>query len=162
MVGLGGFLVDRVPDLLAFRDRTRALRKPLEVGADVDIPCSDLGNGSRPADVHPSWQQPTATPWATPTRTYGIDESAITERGGVIVIRVEHDRDGVPADGFFGDGVFADGVFAVAEAQISMQSSGQLAQVYGFTDLDGSQPDAWRYMKEVESAGKPADATGYR
>jgi NAD(P)-dependent dehydrogenase (short-subunit alcohol dehydrogenase family) len=41
-------------------------------------------------------------------------------------------------------------------------SSGQLAQVYGFTDLDGSQPDAWRYIVEVESAGKPADATGYR
>jgi NAD(P)-dependent dehydrogenase (short-subunit alcohol dehydrogenase family) len=41
-------------------------------------------------------------------------------------------------------------------------SSGELAQVYGFTDLDGSQPDAWRYIVEVESAGKPADATGYR
>lgn len=41
-------------------------------------------------------------------------------------------------------------------------SSGQLAQVYGFTDLDGSQPDAWRYMREVQDAGKPANATGYR
>ena len=41
-------------------------------------------------------------------------------------------------------------------------SSGQLAQVYGFTDLDGSQPDAWRYVREVQDAGKPADATGYR
>jgi NAD(P)-dependent dehydrogenase (short-subunit alcohol dehydrogenase family) len=41
-------------------------------------------------------------------------------------------------------------------------SSGQLAQVYGFTDLDGSQPDAWRYIAEVADAGKPADATGYR
>ena len=41
-------------------------------------------------------------------------------------------------------------------------SSGQLAKVYGFTDLDGSQPDAWRYMREVYDAGKPADATGYR
>jgi NAD(P)-dependent dehydrogenase (short-subunit alcohol dehydrogenase family) len=41
-------------------------------------------------------------------------------------------------------------------------SSGQLAQVYGFTDLDGSRPDAWRYLKEVQEAGKPADATGYR
>ncbi|GAB3968380.1 SDR family oxidoreductase [Plantactinospora veratri] len=41
-------------------------------------------------------------------------------------------------------------------------SSGQLAKVYGFTDLDGSQPDAWRYIVEVEAAGKPADATGYR
>lgn len=41
-------------------------------------------------------------------------------------------------------------------------SSGQLARVYGFTDLDGSQPDAWRYVPEVQDAGKPADATGYR
>jgi NAD(P)-dependent dehydrogenase (short-subunit alcohol dehydrogenase family) len=41
-------------------------------------------------------------------------------------------------------------------------SSGQLAQIYGFTDLDGSQPDAWRYMVEVQDPGKPADVTGYR
>ncbi|MFC3572238.1 SDR family oxidoreductase [Streptomyces yaanensis] len=41
-------------------------------------------------------------------------------------------------------------------------SSGQLAQVYGFTDRDGSRPDAWRYLVEVQDAGKPADATGYR
>jgi NAD(P)-dependent dehydrogenase (short-subunit alcohol dehydrogenase family) len=41
-------------------------------------------------------------------------------------------------------------------------SSGQLAQVYGFTDLDGSQPDCWRYLLEVQEAGKPADAQGYR
>ncbi len=41
-------------------------------------------------------------------------------------------------------------------------SSGQLAQVYGFTDLDGSRPDAWRYLVEVQDAGKPADVTGYR
>ncbi|HEX2271829.1 MAG TPA: SDR family oxidoreductase [Pyrinomonadaceae bacterium] len=41
-------------------------------------------------------------------------------------------------------------------------SSGQLAKIYNFTDLDGSQPDAWRYVVEVQDAGKPADATGYR
>jgi NAD(P)-dependent dehydrogenase (short-subunit alcohol dehydrogenase family) len=41
-------------------------------------------------------------------------------------------------------------------------SSGQLAKVYGFTDLDGSQPDAWRYLVEVQDPGKPADVTGYR
>ena len=28
--------------------------------------------------------------------------------------------------------------------------------------LDGSQPDAWRYLVEVQDAGKPADVTGYR
>lgn len=41
-------------------------------------------------------------------------------------------------------------------------SSGQLPKVYGFTDLDGSQPDCWRYFPEVHDAGKPADATEYR
>jgi NAD(P)-dependent dehydrogenase (short-subunit alcohol dehydrogenase family) len=41
-------------------------------------------------------------------------------------------------------------------------SSGQLARVYGFTDVDGSRPDCWRYLLEVQEAGKPADATGYR
>jgi NAD(P)-dependent dehydrogenase (short-subunit alcohol dehydrogenase family) len=41
-------------------------------------------------------------------------------------------------------------------------SSGGLAKEYGFTDLDGSQPDCWRYMVEVQDAGKPADPTGYR
>ncbi len=41
-------------------------------------------------------------------------------------------------------------------------SSGGLAKVYGFTDLDGSQPDCWRYLTEVQEAGKPADVTGYR
>src|SRR5690349_1217244 len=41
-------------------------------------------------------------------------------------------------------------------------SSGGLAQVYGFTDLDGSRPDAWRYLVEVQDAGKAADPTGYR
>ena len=41
-------------------------------------------------------------------------------------------------------------------------SSGGLAQVYGFKDLDGSQPDCWRYLSEVQDPGLPADATGYR
>ena len=41
-------------------------------------------------------------------------------------------------------------------------SSGQLAKIYSFTDLDGRQPDAWRYVTEVQDAGKPADVTGYR
>jgi NAD(P)-dependent dehydrogenase (short-subunit alcohol dehydrogenase family) len=41
-------------------------------------------------------------------------------------------------------------------------SSGELAKVYGFTDLDGSRPDAWRYVVEVQDKGLPADTTGYR
>jgi NAD(P)-dependent dehydrogenase (short-subunit alcohol dehydrogenase family) len=41
-------------------------------------------------------------------------------------------------------------------------SSGGLAREYGFTDVDGSRPDCWRYMVEVQDAGRPPDATGYR
>jgi NAD(P)-dependent dehydrogenase (short-subunit alcohol dehydrogenase family) len=41
-------------------------------------------------------------------------------------------------------------------------SSGELAREYGFTDVDGSQPDCWRYLVEVQDAGLPADPTGYR
>ncbi len=41
-------------------------------------------------------------------------------------------------------------------------SSGGLAPEYGFTDLDGSRPDCWRYMVEVQDPGLPADPTGYR
>jgi hypothetical protein len=41
-------------------------------------------------------------------------------------------------------------------------SSGQLARIYGFTDLDGSQLDCWRYVIEVQDAGKPADVSGFR
>jgi NAD(P)-dependent dehydrogenase (short-subunit alcohol dehydrogenase family) len=41
-------------------------------------------------------------------------------------------------------------------------SSGGLAREYGFTDLDGSQPDCWRYLVEIQDAGRPADPTGYR
>jgi NAD(P)-dependent dehydrogenase (short-subunit alcohol dehydrogenase family) len=42
-------------------------------------------------------------------------------------------------------------------------SSGQLAQLYGFTDLDGTRPDCWRYMVEVveREGATPGDA-GYR
>ncbi|MFK4068080.1 SDR family oxidoreductase [Streptomyces sp. NPDC029674] len=41
-------------------------------------------------------------------------------------------------------------------------SSGGLAQEYGFTDVDGSRPDAWRYITEVDQESPTADVTGYR
>ena len=41
-------------------------------------------------------------------------------------------------------------------------SSGGLAREYGFTDLDGSRPDAWRYMVEVQDPDLPADPDPYR
>lgn len=41
-------------------------------------------------------------------------------------------------------------------------SSGQLAKMYNFHDIDGSQPDCWKYLVEVMEAEKPANAKGYR
>jgi NAD(P)-dependent dehydrogenase (short-subunit alcohol dehydrogenase family) len=41
-------------------------------------------------------------------------------------------------------------------------SSGQLAQVYGFTDVDGSRPDIWRYIDEVHEGGLERDPESYR
>ncbi|NLU70139.1 SDR family oxidoreductase [Streptomyces sp. HNM0574] len=41
-------------------------------------------------------------------------------------------------------------------------SSGGLAGVYGFTDVDGSSPDAWRYLVEVQDKGLPARTEDYR
>ncbi|QYG95263.1 SDR family oxidoreductase [Iamia sp. SCSIO 61187] len=41
-------------------------------------------------------------------------------------------------------------------------SSGQLAQEYGFTDLDGSRPDAWRYLVEVQDKGLTPNPEAYR
>ncbi|MEU1685901.1 SDR family oxidoreductase [Micromonospora sp. NPDC005707] len=40
--------------------------------------------------------------------------------------------------------------------------SGGLAQVYGFTDLDGTRPHWARYYEEVVRPGKPANDAGYR
>jgi NAD(P)-dependent dehydrogenase (short-subunit alcohol dehydrogenase family) len=41
-------------------------------------------------------------------------------------------------------------------------SAGQLAREYGFVDLDGSAPDAWRYIVEVQDPGNPPDTARYR
>ena len=41
-------------------------------------------------------------------------------------------------------------------------SSGQLALEYGFRDVDGSQPDVWRYIEEVTEGGLEADPADYR
>ena len=44
----------------------------------------------------------------------------------------------------------------------SSVNSGQLAVEYGFTDLDGSSPDIWRYLEEVQEPGLSADFDDYR
>jgi NAD(P)-dependent dehydrogenase (short-subunit alcohol dehydrogenase family) len=41
-------------------------------------------------------------------------------------------------------------------------NSGQLAIEYGFTDVDGSQPDVWRYIEEAREEGVAVDYAAYR
>ncbi|WP_059008979.1 SDR family oxidoreductase [Streptomyces specialis] len=41
-------------------------------------------------------------------------------------------------------------------------SSGGLAREYGFTDTDGSQPDAWRYLADAAKEGPKPDPADYR
>jgi NAD(P)-dependent dehydrogenase (short-subunit alcohol dehydrogenase family) len=41
-------------------------------------------------------------------------------------------------------------------------NSGQLAAEYGVTDVDGSQPDVWRYMEQVSERGLAADYSDFR
>jgi NAD(P)-dependent dehydrogenase (short-subunit alcohol dehydrogenase family) len=41
-------------------------------------------------------------------------------------------------------------------------TSGQLAGAYGFTDLDGSRPDVWRYMEDVTERGGEGEYRDYR
>ncbi len=41
-------------------------------------------------------------------------------------------------------------------------TSGQLAREYGFTDIDGTRPDVWRFMEEVRDKGLDAPYDGYR
>jgi NAD(P)-dependent dehydrogenase (short-subunit alcohol dehydrogenase family) len=41
-------------------------------------------------------------------------------------------------------------------------TSAQLAAEYGFTDIDGSRPDIWRYNHAVETGDRDADPSDYR
>ncbi|MGQ0616470.1 MAG: SDR family oxidoreductase [Acidimicrobiia bacterium] len=41
-------------------------------------------------------------------------------------------------------------------------NSGQLASEYGFTDVDGSRPDVWRFIEQVRERGLDADYRDFR
>jgi NAD(P)-dependent dehydrogenase (short-subunit alcohol dehydrogenase family) len=41
-------------------------------------------------------------------------------------------------------------------------SSGELAAEFGFTDIDGTRPDVWRFIETVRDAGLDADPDDYR
>ena len=41
-------------------------------------------------------------------------------------------------------------------------SSAELARTYGITDTDGTQPDCWRYLDEIQLPGRQPTELGYR
>jgi NAD(P)-dependent dehydrogenase (short-subunit alcohol dehydrogenase family) len=41
-------------------------------------------------------------------------------------------------------------------------TSGEMADAYGFTDLDGSRPQVWRYIEDSRSSDTPPDPEAYR
>jgi NAD(P)-dependent dehydrogenase (short-subunit alcohol dehydrogenase family) len=41
-------------------------------------------------------------------------------------------------------------------------TSGELAEAYGFTDVDGSQPQVWRYIADSQGRDTPPDPDDYR
>jgi NAD(P)-dependent dehydrogenase (short-subunit alcohol dehydrogenase family) len=41
-------------------------------------------------------------------------------------------------------------------------NSGELARAYGFTDLDGSRPDVWRYIEDAHDRGRDVSLSDYR
>jgi NAD(P)-dependent dehydrogenase (short-subunit alcohol dehydrogenase family) len=51
---------------------------------------------------------------------------------------------------------------ARAQANGTVLSAFELAERYSLFDVDGSRPDAWRYITEVADAGLPANDAGYR
>ncbi|HKA92312.1 MAG TPA: SDR family oxidoreductase [Acidimicrobiia bacterium] len=89
----------------------------------------------RDAVSPPSGREPTAPP------DFGVSESPRYVGRAVVALASDPDR-----------------------ARWNQQSldSGQLAREYGFTDVDGSQPDSWRFIEEVREPGHEADLDGYR
>ena len=89
----------------------------------------------RDAVSPPAGAQPTAPP------DFGLSESPRYVGRAVVALASDPDR-----------------------ARWNQQSldSGQLAREYGFTDLDGSQPDSWRFIEEVREPGLEADLDDYR
>jgi NAD(P)-dependent dehydrogenase (short-subunit alcohol dehydrogenase family) len=99
---------------------------------------------------------------------YGVSEPRW--RDALDPRRAEHDQPVAPADFALSESPRYVGRATVALAsdpnrsRWSQQSvsAGQLAREYGFTDLDGSRPDIWRYIEDVREGGRPADLDDYR
>lgn len=132
-----------------YYDLVKAAVERITIGLTAEL----AGTGCTALAVTPGW-----------LRSEGmLEEFGVTEQNW---------RDALPRVPHFciseSPGYVARGIAALAADGGQARYAGQvltsydLASTYGLTDTDGSQPNCWAYVVEVEDQGKPADATGYR
>jgi NAD(P)-dependent dehydrogenase (short-subunit alcohol dehydrogenase family) len=132
-----------------FYDLTKAAADRLVLGLAHELP----PHGGAAVGVTPGWLRSEAM----------LDVFGVTE---------ETWRDALAAEPYFAisesPAYVARGVTALladpgrARFNGSVLTSFDLAQTYDVDDVDGSRPDAWRYVVEVQDKGGPPDPTGYR
>ncbi|MFE2721070.1 SDR family oxidoreductase [Kitasatospora sp. NPDC059327] len=92
-----------------------------------------------------------------------LEHFGVTEETWRDATRQQPDFGISESPGYIGRAVVAlAGDPAVARFNGTSLSGGALAKEYGFTDLDGSRPDAWSYLVDAETADGPLDPAGYR
>ena len=100
-----------------------------------------------------------------------LDNFGVTEENWRDAIaRADRDRPSAPADFALSESPRYVGRAVVALAADPERSrwnqqsvsSGRLASEYGFTDLDGSRPDVWRFLEEIRERGLDASYDDYR
>jgi NAD(P)-dependent dehydrogenase (short-subunit alcohol dehydrogenase family) len=132
-----------------YYDLVKAAIERITIGLTAEL----AGTGCTALAVTPGW-----------LRSEGmLDEFGVTEQNW---------RDALPrvphfciseSPSFVGRGIAALAADAgLARYAGKVLTSYDLASAYGVTDTDGSQPNCWAYVVEVEDADKPADATSYR
>src|ERR1044071_4177447 len=107
--------------------------------------------GATAVSITPGWMRSEMM-----LENFGVTES--NWRDAVDPARAETGQPGAPADFAFSESPRYVGRAIVSlaldpdRARWNQQSvsSGELARVYGFTDVDGTSPDIWRHMEESE------------
>lgn len=100
-----------------------------------------------------------------------LDAFGVTENTWWEASRASQGREGEPPPDFAVSetpAMLARGIAALAADpdrarwNTASTSSFELARHYGLTDVDGSRPDAWRYIVEVVEGGASRDVSDYR
>lgn len=155
----GGLVVEVTDGTAAYNDRHYRLNAFYDLAKTAPIRLArswahELGpHGATAVAVTPGWLRSEVM----------LDEYGVTEEDWRLACVREPHFAISESPRFVGRGIAALAADpARARWQGASTSSGELASEYGLTDVDGSRPDAWRYVVEVQDAGLPADTTGYR